>query len=76
MVISSAVLVSSSEYNDDGEPFKTIDPAGKEDRTEYDDAGAWNEIRRLGLRIYRSRNTVCCISGLPARMLRTRAWRL
>lgn len=36
---SDTVLVSSTEYNDNGEAFKTIDPAGKEDRTEFDDAG-------------------------------------
>ena len=36
---SETILVTSTEYNDNGEAFKTIDPAGKEDRTEFDDAG-------------------------------------
>ena len=36
---SDTVLVSRSEYNDAGERFKSIDPAGKEDRTFLDDAG-------------------------------------
>lgn len=35
---SDTVLVTSTEYNARGEPFKTIDPAGKEDRIEFDDA--------------------------------------
>ncbi|MEX0818036.1 MAG: hypothetical protein WD070_00540, partial [Pirellulaceae bacterium] len=35
---SDTVLVSSSEYNDAGELFKSIDPAGKEDRTFFDHA--------------------------------------
>jgi RHS repeat-associated protein len=36
---SDTVLVSSAAYNDDGEAYKQIDPAGKEDRTYFDDAG-------------------------------------
>ena len=36
---SDTVLVTCTEYNSDGEADKTIDPAGKEDRQEFDDAG-------------------------------------
>ncbi len=36
---SDTVLVSTTEYNSDGEAYKTIDPAGREDRQEFDDAG-------------------------------------
>jgi hypothetical protein len=36
---SDTVLVSTTEYNSDGEGYKTIDPAGREDRQEFDDAG-------------------------------------
>jgi RHS repeat-associated protein len=36
---SDTVLVQSIEYNSEGESYKSIDPAGKEDRTFYDDAG-------------------------------------
>jgi len=36
---SDDILVTTTEYNDDGEAYKTIDPANKEDRTEFDDAG-------------------------------------
>jgi len=33
------VLVTSTEFNARAEAFKTIDPAGREDRMEFDDAG-------------------------------------
>ena len=36
---SDTVLVTSTAYNDNGEAYKQIDPAGKEDRTYFDDAG-------------------------------------
>jgi RHS repeat-associated protein len=36
---SDTVLVTTIEYNSRGELFKTIDPADREDRTEFDDAG-------------------------------------
>lgn len=36
---SDTVLVSSTEYNNRGEAFKTIDPKGTENREEFDDAG-------------------------------------
>lgn len=36
---SDTVLVSSIAYGDAGQPAATTDPAGKEDRTFYDDAG-------------------------------------
>jgi len=36
---SDTVLVGSIEYNDAGEAYKSIDPAGREDRREFDDAG-------------------------------------
>ncbi len=36
---SDTILVTSTEYNDAGQAFKTIDPAGREDRQELDDAG-------------------------------------
>ena len=36
---SDTVLVSTTEYNSSGEAYKTIDPAGREDRQEFDDAG-------------------------------------
>jgi hypothetical protein len=35
---SDTVLVTSTEYNARGEPFKTIDPLGREDRIEFDAA--------------------------------------
>ncbi|MBL7041600.1 MAG: RHS repeat-associated core domain-containing protein [Pirellulaceae bacterium] len=41
---SDTILVSTTEYNDNGEAFKTIDPSGKEDRTEFDDAGRQTAI--------------------------------
>ena len=36
---SDTVLVSTTWYNSSGEAYKTIDPAGREDRQEFDDAG-------------------------------------
>ena len=36
---SDDVLVTSTEYNSAGEPFKTIDPAGREDRQFFDALG-------------------------------------
>jgi RHS repeat-associated protein len=36
---SDTVLVNSTEYNSDGEAYKTIDPAGRDDRMYFDDAG-------------------------------------
>ncbi|MCA9171691.1 MAG: hypothetical protein KDB23_28685, partial [Planctomycetales bacterium] len=36
---SDTILVTSTEYNDVGQAYKTIDPSGKEDRTYFDDAG-------------------------------------
>ncbi len=36
---SDTILVTSTEYNDGGQAFKTIDPAGREDRQVFDDAG-------------------------------------
>jgi len=33
------VLVTTAGYNDQGEAYKTVDPADREDRTEFDDAG-------------------------------------
>ena len=36
---SDTVLVTQTYYNDDGEAYKTIDPAEKEHRTTFDDAG-------------------------------------
>jgi len=33
------VLVTSTQYNSVGEAYKSIDPAGREDRREFDDAG-------------------------------------
>jgi RHS repeat-associated protein len=36
---SDTVLVTSTEYNSVGQAYKTTDPAGKESRREYDDAG-------------------------------------
>ena len=36
---SDDVLVRSTEYNARGEAYKTIDPAGREDRVLHDDAG-------------------------------------
>ena len=36
---SDTVLVTSTEYNAAGQAYKTIDPAGKESRAEFDDAG-------------------------------------
>ncbi|HQG48456.1 MAG TPA: hypothetical protein PK373_05155, partial [Sedimentisphaerales bacterium] len=36
---SDDVLVSSTEYDSTGQAYKTTDPAGKEDRQEFDDAG-------------------------------------
>ena len=34
---SDTVLVTTTEYDDAGRAYKTTDPAGREDRTEYDD---------------------------------------
>ena len=36
---SDTILVTSTEYNDGGQAYKTIDPAGREDRHVFDDAG-------------------------------------
>ena len=36
---SDTVLVSSTEFNTAGQAYKSIDPAGKESRSEFDDAG-------------------------------------
>ena len=36
---SDTVLVTSTEYNTAGLAYKTTDPAGKESRSEFDDAG-------------------------------------
>ena len=36
---SDTILVSTTEYNSSGEAYKTVDPAGREDRQEFDDAG-------------------------------------
>jgi len=41
---SDTILVSESVYNADGELEDTIDPAGKKDRTEYDDAGRTTKV--------------------------------
>jgi hypothetical protein len=41
---SDTVLVSSTGYNQRGEPFQSIDPAGKEDRTTFDDAARRIEL--------------------------------
>jgi RHS repeat-associated protein len=36
---SDTVLVTTVEFNNDGEPYKSIDPKGTETRREFDDAG-------------------------------------
>jgi RHS repeat-associated protein len=36
---TDTILVTSTEYNDAGQAYKTIDPAGREDRQVFDDAG-------------------------------------
>ena len=36
---SDTVLVTSTEYNTAGQAYKSTDPAGKESRAEFDDAG-------------------------------------
>ena len=36
---TDTILVSSTEYNDAGQAYKTVDPAGREDRQVFDDAG-------------------------------------
>ena len=36
---SDSVLVTETEYNQAGEMFRRIDPSGKEDRSEFDNAG-------------------------------------
>jgi RHS repeat-associated protein len=36
---SDAILVTTTEFNSAGNAYKTIDPAGREDRQEFDDAG-------------------------------------
>ena len=36
---TDTILVTSTEYNDAGQAYKTIDPAGREDRQLFDDAG-------------------------------------
>ncbi len=36
---SDTVLVTTTEYNSAGQAYQTIDPAGREDRQEFDDAG-------------------------------------
>ncbi len=36
---SDTILVTSTEYDDAGFAYSTLDPAGKEDRVEFDDAG-------------------------------------
>jgi RHS repeat-associated protein len=41
---SDTVLVSTIERNDAGRPYKTIDPAGREARTEFDDLGRVTKI--------------------------------
>jgi YD repeat-containing protein len=41
---SDTILVSQTGYNEAGEAFQVIDPAGKEDRTDYDAAGRRTEL--------------------------------
>jgi RHS repeat-associated protein len=41
---SDTVLVTTTFYNDDSEGWKTIDPAGREDRQSFDDAGRLTKI--------------------------------
>ena len=36
---TDTILVTSTDYNDAGQAYKTIDPAGREDRQLFDDAG-------------------------------------
>ena len=36
---SDTVLVTTTEFDSAGQAYKTIDPAGREDRQEFDDAG-------------------------------------
>ena len=36
---TDTILVTSTEYNDAGQAYKTVDPAGREDRQVFDDAG-------------------------------------
>lgn len=36
---SDTILVSTTEFDSAGQAYKTIDPAGREDRQEFDDAG-------------------------------------
>ena len=36
---TDTILVTSTEYSDAGQAYKTIDPAGREDRQVFDDAG-------------------------------------
>ncbi len=36
---SDSVLVTTTEYDSAGQAYQTIDPAGREDRQEFDDAG-------------------------------------
>ena len=36
---TDTILVTSTEYDDAGQAYKTIDPAGREDRQVFDDAG-------------------------------------
>jgi YD repeat-containing protein len=41
---SDTILVSRTGYNSAGEAFQVFDPAGKEDRTDYDAAGRRTEL--------------------------------
>ena len=43
---SDTVLVTSTEYNTVGQAYKTTDPAGKESRSEFDDAGRTTKTDR------------------------------
>ena len=43
---SDTVLVTSTEYNTAGLAYKTTDPAGKESRSEFDDAGRTTKTDR------------------------------
>jgi YD repeat-containing protein len=36
---TDTILVTSTDYNDAGQAYRTVDPAGREDRQEFDDAG-------------------------------------
>ena len=54
------ILVTTTGYNDDGEAFQTIDPAGKEDRTEFDDVGRVVKTIQNYIESSSSSSSSCC----------------